>query len=157
MAEAVISPVVPPPPAARRGGRQVRAAAPTRGPLPLAQHPAARTSATVYGLAILDCRGRLADRAVLRALGWQAGTRLEIRATGGMLVIHADPLGRSRVTAAGHLRLPAPIRNRCGLSGGDRVLLAADPTRARLVLHPPAALDAMIEGCHPRELGGESA
>ncbi len=105
----------------------------------------------------MDCRGRLADRAALRALGWQAGTRLDIRAIGGLLVIHADPLGRSRVTGAGHLRLPAPVRHRYGLRGGDRVLLAADPARSRLVLHPPAALDAMTDGCHVRELGGESA
>src|SRR5260370_41730887 len=58
MAEAVISPVVPPPPAAHRGGRPVRGVVPVRGPLPLPQLAAVRTSATVYGLAVLDCRGR---------------------------------------------------------------------------------------------------
>ncbi len=158
MAEAVISPVVPPPPAAHRGGRPVRAAAPARGPLPLPRLAAVRTSATVYGLAVLDCRGRVADRAVLGALGWRAGTRLEIRTTGGLLVINADPRGRFGVTGAGHLRLPAPVRRWCGLGGGDRVLLAAEPVAARLVVHPPAALDAMIEGCHHAlQLGGEPA
>jgi hypothetical protein len=34
---------------------------------------------------VVDCRDRVADRAVLAALGWTAGIRLEIREAGGLL------------------------------------------------------------------------
>src|SRR5260370_518161 len=115
MAEAVISPVVPPPPAAHRGGRPVRAAAPARGPLPLPRLAAVRTSATVYGLAVLDCRGRVADRAVLGALGWRAGTPPEIPPPGGLLVINAAPRAGRRVCGAAGA---AVRRVRAGGGGG---------------------------------------
>jgi hypothetical protein len=54
------------------------------------------------------------------------------------------------------VRLPATVRHWCGLSPGSRVLLAADPAAGRLVVHPPAALDAMIGQFHARVPGGES-
>ncbi|WP_281369059.1 hypothetical protein [Phytohabitans rumicis] len=40
------------------------------------------------------------------------------------------------VTGLGHVRLPAVVRHRCDLAGGDRVLLAADRAQGRLVVHP---------------------
>jgi hypothetical protein len=42
----------------------------------------ARERATVYGLTAVDGRGRVADRTVTRALGWQPGKPLSICATG---------------------------------------------------------------------------
>ncbi|MFI5888517.1 hypothetical protein ACIA5D_00170 [Actinoplanes sp. NPDC051513] len=39
-----------------------------------------RTGEAVYGMCTLDVRGRLADKALLAALGWDTGLRLEIRA-----------------------------------------------------------------------------
>jgi hypothetical protein len=42
------------------------------------------------------------------------------------------------------------------LAAGSRVLLVADPAAGRLVVHPPAALDAMIGQYHAAVLGGES-
>jgi hypothetical protein len=49
--------------------------------LPLGDVPTARTGIAVYGVAALDCHGRIADRAVLRTLGWTPGVRLDISAT----------------------------------------------------------------------------
>jgi hypothetical protein len=100
-----------------------------------------RSSARVYGLAAVDDRGRVADRVVMRALGWPAGQRLAIDETCGVLTAHTDPYGAYQITGQGNLRLPAPLRHRCGLAPGDRVLLAADPERSRLHVYPPAALD----------------
>jgi len=80
----------------------------------------------------------------MRALGWSAGLRLAIRETGGVLIVRDDPDGGYQITSQGHLRLPAPLRHRCGLHAGDRVLLAADPHRSRLDIYPPAALDSLI-------------
>jgi len=112
-----------------------------RGPLPLPSLISRRTSNVVYGLAALDDRGRVADRVVMRALGWRAGLRLAIEEIGGVLTVHTEPHGDHQVTGQGHLRLPAPLRHRCALAAGDRVLLAADPDRALLTIYPPAALD----------------
>jgi hypothetical protein len=112
-----------------------------RGPLPLPSLVPGRTSTVVYGLAAVDDRGRVADRVVLRSLGWSAGLRLDIHETAGVLAVTADPAGGYQITNQGNLRLPASLRHRCGLAAGDRVLLAADPDRSRLAIYPPAALD----------------
>ncbi len=99
--------------------------------------------AMVYGTAAIDCNGRA------------PGTRLNIRENGGLMLITADGHGVFRLTGQGHLRLPATVRHWCGLVAGDRVLLAADPTAGLLVVHPPAAVDAMIAELHARVLGSD--
>jgi hypothetical protein len=120
-------------------------------PLPLAALRARRTSSAVYGLAALDCRGRVADRIIMQTLDWSAGLQLHIwEAATGALMAAADPEGAYRVTSQGHVRIPAPLRHRHGLRAGDRVLLAADPERSQLVIYPPAIFDALLSG-------GESA
>lgn len=112
---------------------------------------------TVYGLAALDCRGRIADRGVLRALGWRGGTQLDIREQGGLLLVTGSPQGVFSMTGQGHLRLPATVRRWCGLGTGDRVLLVAQPADGVLVVHPPAALDAMVAWLHAAVLDGDRA
>jgi hypothetical protein len=114
-----------------------------------------RLRSVVYGLASLDRNGRLADNHLLRALGWDTSTRLDIREEGGLLLVTATGQGLFGLTGQGHLRLPAPARRRCGLDAGDRVLLVADPNAGLLVVHPPAALDAMVGWLHAAALGGD--
>jgi hypothetical protein len=111
----------------------------------------------VYGLATIDCNGRVAETAVINALGWVPGTRLDIRETGGLVLVIASRHGAFSLAGQGYLRLPATVRHWCGLVPGDRVLLAAEPGQGRLVVHPPAALDAMITQFHASVLGGEAA
>jgi hypothetical protein len=111
----------------------------------------------VYGVAVVDCRGRVADRAVVTALGWMPGTRLDIRESNGLLIVRADAGGVFAVTGQGHLRLPAPVRRCCGLVSGDRVLLAAYPERDVVIVHPPAVLDGLLAACHAGLLGGDLA
>jgi hypothetical protein len=152
----VIKPVVIPATPFGRNGRTTGLPA-NRRPLPLPPVPTPRTNTAVYGLAAVDRRGRIADHAIVHALGWHPGTRLDIRETRGLLLIHADPHGVFSVTNQGHLRLPAPVRHHCCLVPGDRVLLAAHPDRDLLVLHPPAALDDMLAQRHAALLGGEPA
>ncbi|WP_444948128.1 AbrB/MazE/SpoVT family DNA-binding domain-containing protein [Micromonospora ureilytica] len=108
----------------------------------------------VYGLAAIDTSGRIADRAVIRALGWAPGTRLHIREGSEVIVVRRDQQGVFTVSGQGHLRLPAAVRHWCGLTAGDRVLLAASPPEGLLVVHPPAALDAMVVAAHAGVLGG---
>ncbi len=140
----VIEPVVVPVSSRRLDGGQPSSVALRRRRLPLAELAAVRSSSTVYGLASVDCRGRVADRGVPRALGWEPGTRLDIWAVSGVLVVRACPDGVFTVTSLGHLRLPAPVRRWCALVAGDRVLLAAEPDLGRLVVYPLAALDAVL-------------
>ncbi|TWE28869.1 hypothetical protein FHX69_1536 [Prauserella muralis] len=48
----------------------------------------------MYGLSTVDARGRLAERVVVRSLGWGPGTRLDIRERGGVLIVRAEARGR---------------------------------------------------------------
>jgi bifunctional DNA-binding transcriptional regulator/antitoxin component of YhaV-PrlF toxin-antitoxin module len=123
-----------------------------RLPLPTLHPP--HSTGLVYGLAAVDDRGRIADRAVVAALGWAPGTRLDIRERQGLLVIRRDAHGVFTVTKQGHPRLPAAVRHRCGLVVGDRVLLAADPHRDLLIVYPPAVLDAVLSRQHTELLDG---
>jgi hypothetical protein len=125
-----------------------------RRTLPVATIPTSCTHSTVYGMAALDCRGRIADHAILRSLAWTPGTRLTIHERHGLLIIEADPHGMFRVTGQGHLRLSAEVRHFSGLTAGDRLLLAADPTENRLTVYPPAALDTLIAAHHAVVIGG---
>jgi bifunctional DNA-binding transcriptional regulator/antitoxin component of YhaV-PrlF toxin-antitoxin module len=91
----------------------------------------------------------------MRALGWSAGLRLDIREAAGVLTVFTDSGGVYQVTSQGQLRLPAPLRYRCGLNAGDRVLLVADPQRSRLAVYPPAALDTLFPQQSTDTTGGE--
>ncbi|MGH3520704.1 MAG: AbrB/MazE/SpoVT family DNA-binding domain-containing protein [Haloechinothrix sp.] len=154
MTGAVIDPVAFPTTPVR-DRRSPRAA--SHRPLPLPTVPTPRAGTAVYGLAAVDCRGRVADRMVFAALGWVAGTPLAISSAHGTLVIGTDPSGVFGMTSQGHLRLPAPVRHCCGLASGDRVLLAAYLDRDLLLVHPPAVLDLVLADCHATLLGGDRA
>ena len=157
MSAAIISPVIPPllPRDSDRVANVPDVVPMARRSLPLPSLLTRRTTAIIYGLSALDDRGRLADRTIMQALGWPAGLRLDISETNGRLVIRLREHGTFHVTGQGHLRIPAPLRHRCGLEPGDRVLLAADPHQRQLVAYPPAALDALIAGQAADSLDGE--
>lgn len=96
MTGVVIKPVaIPatPPRHDRHAGRTPSGSPAVRRTLPLPTIPTLRTSGTVYGLAAVDCRARMADHTVLTALGWMPGTRLHIRESRGLLVIRPDAHG----------------------------------------------------------------
>jgi hypothetical protein len=88
-------------------------------------------------------------------LGWVPGARLNIRESGGLVLVTADGQGVFGLTGRGHLRLPAAVRHWCGLAAGDRVLLSADPVQGLLVVYPRAVLVAMITRFHTVVLGGD--
>jgi len=117
---------------------------------------AVRERGTVYGLAAVDGRGRIADHQVMTALGWLSGTRLDIRECEGLVLVAANRHGVFAMTSQGHLRLPGTVRHWCRLAPGERVLLAAHPAEGRLVVYPPAAVDAMIAQFHASMPGGEA-
>lgn len=124
-----------------------------RPPLPLPSLAVARSRTNVYGLVTLNSRGRIVDRLTMKVLHWTPGLRLSIREHRGLIVVAADEQGVFKVTREGHLRLPAVVRQWCGLVAGDRVLIVAEPECGRLVVHPPAKLDEMLTEAHDAAFG----
>jgi hypothetical protein len=114
-------------------------------------------ASAVYAVAAVDCNGRVAERAVVQALGWSAGTVLNLRIRANLILVQADQRGAYVLAPPGYVRLPAAIRHRCGLVPGARLLLAADPVRQVLVMYPPAALDAMVSAFQAGVVGGGDA
>ncbi|MBX7267750.1 AbrB/MazE/SpoVT family DNA-binding domain-containing protein [Micromonospora sp. Llam7] len=112
---------------------------------------------TVYALSAVDKSGRIADRSIVRTLGWAPGTRLDIRAQAGLIAARPTADGVQSIDDRGHLHLPLAVRRWCHLTAGDRVLLAADPASGVLVAHPLAALDQLLADAHAAVAGGEAA
>lgn len=111
----VLAPVVPP--ALPAGPAQSRTlphrAGGARRTLPLPPLASVAGRVGVYGMAAVDTKGRIADRQVMVALGWQPGTRLEIRESHGLVLVTASDHGVFSMTRQGHLRLPATVRRWC--------------------------------------------
>ncbi|WP_432973624.1 hypothetical protein [Dactylosporangium sp. CA-233914] len=91
-----------------------------RGPLPLARLTQRPAGTLRFGLATVDTNGRVADAALMRALGWTDATRLHLQAYAGLIVVAADEHGIFRLSSLGHVRLPAAARHWCRLGAGDR-------------------------------------
>lgn len=157
MTTRAIATFVPPrlPVSARSGS-----GAPSRAvwtPLPLAELTALpRGGALRYGMGRVDSSGRVLDRSLVQALGWCQGDRLHLTLVAGSVVVHRHPAGVFTLTSQRYLVLPAPVRRRCGLATGERVLLAADPQHGILVVHPLSALDTMITAYHASLQGGDA-
>jgi hypothetical protein len=81
----------------------------------------ARECSTVYGLTAIDARGPVADRVVTAALGWQPGSRLNLRVTGHLIVVTAIADGLLAVSGQSRVHLPAAARYACGIRPAVRV------------------------------------
>jgi hypothetical protein len=111
----------------------------------------------LYGLGRIDMAGRVADRAVISALGWRCGDRLTMTAEAGGVAARRDPAGLAAMTAKPYIVIPAALRRRCGLEPGDRVLLAAAPADDTLTAYSLAVVDQAIRahGAFPPAQGGQ--
>jgi bifunctional DNA-binding transcriptional regulator/antitoxin component of YhaV-PrlF toxin-antitoxin module len=105
----------------------------------------------------VDKSGRVADRSIVRVLGWRPGTRLDIRERAGVITAYAVSDGVHRIDDRGHLCLPLAVRRWCRLAAGDRVLLAAHRDIGVLVAHPLAVLDRLLAGVPAAMAAGEAA
>jgi hypothetical protein len=94
-------------------------------------------------MSVLDRGGRIADRAVVKALGWTPGTRLQLEAAHTHLKLRAAIDGA--LAMKGHRYLasrpdPAPTRSSARRSGAaGRATGAADTCHL-----PTAALDQLL-------------
>ncbi len=143
-----IAPVIPS--SARAAGRG-RARTAGRRQLPLACVPEVPAAAddVLYGFGRIDASGRVADRAVIGALGWQAGDRLTFSAAAGVVIARRDPDGMVTMPAKPYLAIPAALRCRCGLGPGDRVLLAVFPGEDALAAYSFAVVDQALRANGP--------
>ncbi len=116
-----------------------------------------RAVTIAYAVSAVDKSGRVADRNVVRAMGWAPGTRVSIRERGGTIVVAPATDGVHRIDDRGYLLLPLAVRRWCHLTAGDRLLLAADPAAGVLVGHCFAVLDRLLADVHAAVAGGEAA
>lgn len=123
--------------------------------LPMPPIAAPRKRFWTYAVVALDDRGRIAARAILQRLAWAPGMTVSIREVSDLVVVTADPSGAAAVSPQGHLRLPARLRHRCRLVAGTQLLLVADTTVGRLVIHPQVVVDAMVAARYAEVFGGE--
>src|SRR2546430_9365993 len=116
----LVPPVIPRSGQARQAG--TGPAGRGRAPLPLPSLDSASVRAIdiVYALSAVDKSGRVADRNVVRVMGWAPGTRVSIRERAGSIVVAAAADGVHRVDDRGYLLLPAAVRRWCQLKAGDR-------------------------------------
>jgi hypothetical protein len=97
-----------------------------------------------YALTTADKSGRLAARAILAGLGWIPGTRLAVRERDAVITARPDPDGSCQVDGRGHLTVPLPVRRRCRLAAGGRLLLMADLAGQLLTDFPLGRLGELL-------------
>jgi bifunctional DNA-binding transcriptional regulator/antitoxin component of YhaV-PrlF toxin-antitoxin module len=118
-------------------------------PLPVpALHQLPGDGSMVYDIGSVDASGRIAAKPVIAAAGWQPGDRLDLITAADAIVLRASPDGPWQVPPRGGICLPVHARHRHGIGQGDRVLLAASPEHALVIVYPPSALDEMITSYH---------
>jgi hypothetical protein len=151
-----VPPVIPSSP--RGGGLVAGPAGRRRSPLPL---PAVApdqvpVSEAAYALSAVDKSGRVADRSIVQALGWEPGSRLDIRERAGLIVACLASDGICAVDDRGYLILPLAARRWCRLTAGDRVLLVAHRATGVLAAHPVPVLDRLLAPALSAAMEGEA-
>jgi hypothetical protein len=123
--------------------------------LPLASVPEVPAAAgdILYGFGRIDAPGRVADAPVTTALGWRAGDRLTLTAAAGGVIAPRGPESRVTVPTRPYLAIPAPLRRRCGLEPGDRILLAVFPSSDALAAYSFTVVDQALRKHAPVPLG----
>jgi bifunctional DNA-binding transcriptional regulator/antitoxin component of YhaV-PrlF toxin-antitoxin module len=104
----------------------------------------------VYGMSRVDASGRVAGQVITHVLGWRPGDRLTLTADAGVVLARRDPYGMVTMPSRCTIAIPAPLRHRCGLWAGDRVLLAALPIEDTLAAYTLAVVDQALQAHHPR-------
>ena len=140
MTAPLIAPLIPPRgrPSGREHGRPDTA---RRLPVATAPKVPAVPDDVLYGFGRIDESGRVADRAMTAALGWQPGDRLTLTAAAGVVIARRDPDGMVTMPSNPYIGIPAALRRRCGLRPGDRVLLAVFPDLDTLAAYSFAVVD----------------
>jgi hypothetical protein len=136
---------------------------PLPAPPPVAALLPGGSDTLLIGTARIDRSGRVHERALLRALGWGPGHRLDLDSIDGLIVVASVPAGRHVIDGRGGLPLPAAARRMCGIKPGPPLVLAAAVADQVLVIHA-ATMVARLLAAHytdllnqPPESGNSSA
>jgi bifunctional DNA-binding transcriptional regulator/antitoxin component of YhaV-PrlF toxin-antitoxin module len=108
----------------------------------------------LLGVAAVSHSGRVRDRVLIDALGWQPGDRLRLNITDTAIMIHRDPQGRFSLNDRAQIFLPAGARSHFGIAHNQRVTLLADPTHDLLSVYPCAVVAAALAGLNHTFPGG---
>jgi bifunctional DNA-binding transcriptional regulator/antitoxin component of YhaV-PrlF toxin-antitoxin module len=108
--------------------------------LPALGLPTADAGFLLLDMSRLDASGRFCARALLQALGWGPGHRVDLAVAGDAVVIGGSVTGRQTVGSRGELAVPAAARSLTGLAGDARVVLVAAVDQDVLVVHPHATV-----------------
>jgi len=118
-------------------------------PLPLADlHQLPRDTTMLYGVGRVDVSGRVSNRDIVRALGWQSGDKLEVIPALGGIVILSSPDGLLSVPFKRYIVIPAAVRRLHNIEAGDHVLLAAAPEYGIVIVHTRQAMNEMLARYH---------
>ncbi len=126
MTAPLIAPVIPSSARPSAPGRRA-AGSDRRLPVAAVPVPPAVPNDVLYGFGRIDVADRVADRAVIGALGWRCGDRLTLTAEAGVVTARRDPADMVAITAKPYIVIPAALRRRCGLLPGDRHSRAGTP------------------------------
>ncbi|UGT61854.1 hypothetical protein [Nocardia asteroides] len=102
--------------------------------------PSSPLDRALWAVTSLDSRGRLGNRALVRALGWTPREPITMVVRERLLVIRGARRARLSIRHDGFIRIPAGLRRACGLHARHQVLLAADPGTDTLVVYPARLL-----------------
>ncbi|NKQ51965.1 hypothetical protein HFP15_03610 [Amycolatopsis sp. K13G38] len=108
-----------------------------------------------FGTALVDASGRIQDRRAAAVLGRQRGDSLAMTVVGSSAVIARRRDGVFTMTAKPYVALPAPVRARCAITAGARVLVVADAGQDALVVHSSGAVGSMLAQFHHQLARGE--
>ena len=124
------------------------AAEPLR-PLPLTSlYQLSRDTTMLYDVSRVDDSGRISNRDIIRALGWQPGDKLDVIPALGGIVMLSSPDGLLTVSARPFIFIPAAARRLHNIETGDHVLLAAAPEYRLVIIHTRQAMNDMLARYH---------
>jgi hypothetical protein len=113
--------------------------------LPASSPPRLPTSETLLlGIAQVDRSGRVCERTLFRAQGWEPGHELAIDTVDDMIVIRSLAGGGHRIDDRGALALPAAARRMCGITIGPPVVLVAAVPQQTLLIHPAITVTRLL-------------
>lgn len=118
-------------------------------PLPLiGLHQLSRDTTMLYDVGRVDESGRISNRDIVRALGWQPGDKLDVIPALGGIIILSSPGGLLTVPAKPFIVIPAAARRLHNIETGDHVLLAAAPEYGLVIIHTRQAINDMLARYH---------
>ncbi|MFJ9786168.1 hypothetical protein ACIRSS_41820 [Amycolatopsis sp. NPDC101161] len=117
--------------------------------------PAPTETTWTYAIARVDRSGRISEQSIVDKLGWAPADHLSLTTIGtGIGVFRRAADGWYRLTSRGGFHVPGPVRARCGIRKGDRLLLAAPEAGDALIFYTMPHLNHCLSLQNDRALRG---